>query len=194
MTESSFDDGGTSTQLRMDQRQFAQLMTTMADALRQTTTPLSTDQQAVALQFRLLRNGLGHFESASEAFDRALIRIDEVHHGGRIELVFHDPIPRAARSMVLVIGSRRVQRPLPGPRKYGLYGHALGGDLGQLAVELVELLDQFEVPVAAGVPSLVQGRPGDDYTESVLEVIAQESATGSDDLAKTRLTPKPSRS
>ena len=49
----------------MDQQQFTQLMASVAAALRQTTTPLTADQQTVALQFRLLRNGLGRFASAS---------------------------------------------------------------------------------------------------------------------------------
>ena len=156
------------TQVEMSSQQFSQLITTVAAALRQTSAPLTPDQQTVALQFRLLRNGLGRFSSASEAFDRALLRVDQVHEGGRSELVFHDPIPGDARTMVLVVDSRRVPQQLPSLREYGLHGHGLGDELVRV-VERVELLDQLGAPIAAGVPVqvTVQTSSGDPFLDAV---------------------------
>ena len=151
----------------LDSNQFAQLMTTVATALRQTTPPpptstaLTTDQQAVALQYRLLRNGLGRFSSVSEAFDRALIRMEQVQYQGWSELLFLDPIPAAARSMVLVVESERVPGELPGYLENGRRVYRVEGESDMKVIELVEFLDQFDVPIAAGVP--VQARPDSTY-------------------------------
>jgi hypothetical protein len=171
----------------MDQQQFAQLMTTVAAALRQTTAPLTAEQQAVALQFQLLRNGLGRFRSASEAFDRALIRVDQVQYPGGSELVFHDRIPRDARSMVLTVDSRRAPRELPASRDDGILWHRVDRDEVIRIVELVEFLDRFDVPIAAGVPLQVQGW-GEDR-----DPVSDVADRSSGDSLKGRTTQRPQK-
>lgn len=156
MTEQTAS-GAVSSPLRMDQQQFTQLMTSVAAAMRQTTTPLSREQQTVELQFRLLRNGLGRFASASEGPDRVLIRMDQIQYRGGSELVLHDPLPDGARSMVLTVDSSRAPRGLPETREDGICWHQVDSDQVTRVVELVEFLDQFDVPIAAGVPLQVQG-------------------------------------
>lgn len=155
MTDIASTDAA-SAGLSMNEQQFTQLITTVAAALRQTSAPLSADQQAVAFQFRLLRNGLGRFESASEKLDRALIRVDQIQYEGGSLLEFHDPIPPGARSMVLTVDSRRATDQLPASRDDGSYWHPVDSDQVTRVVELVEFLDQFDIPVAAGVPVQVQ--------------------------------------
>jgi hypothetical protein len=149
-----------STSAAMSERQFAQLMTTVATALHQPAAPLSTEQQQVALQFRLLRNGLGRFQSASESFDRALLRIEQIQHDDAIELVSRDPIPREAHSMILVIDSHRIRHERPGLPTDGRWHHMVGGV--REVVELVEFLDQFDVPIAAGIPVQIAGPSGEE--------------------------------
>lgn len=173
MTEFGMVDAASSAPA-MDKEQFAQLMTTVVAALRQTAAPLSPSQQTVALQFRLLRNGLGRFRSASEAFDRALIRIDQIRYQNWVELVIHDPIPPDARSMVLVIDSDRIRLTLPGYMGDGKYVHRFGGDSSTGLVELVEFLDQFEVAIAAGVPRQLQ----DSFQEEVPEQEISQTNAG----------------
>lgn len=152
----------------LDQDQFAELLTTVATtvatALRQppsrprTSTSLTKEQQAVALHYRLLRNGLGRFQTASEAPDHILVRVDQVQHYDSSELVFHDPLPRDARSMVLLIESQRETRPLDG----SVDQRRVGGD-----VDLVEFLDESDVVIAAGVPLQVLGDARNHYPERV---------------------------
>lgn len=180
------------TQVQMSPQQLSQLITTVAAALRQTTSPLTAEQQTVALQFRLLRNGLGRFSSVSEGFDQALIRVDQVHDGARSVLVFHDPIPDAARAMVLVVGSRRVAEQLPGVDGDGRHRHGLGGGLEQV-VERVELLDQLEVPIAVGVPRQlhVRDQVGDPFSEPVGVVVAQDPLEQPARYAKPRQSKTP---
>ncbi len=160
MTEYLATDVG-STRLGMNDRQFAELVTTVATALRQTSTPLDPDQQEVELRFRLLRSGLGNFYSASEGFDRALIRIDQVHYDGWIQLVIHDPIPDKTRWMVLFIGEERIYLDVPGASDDGRRHHRIEGDVADKVVDLVKFLDLAEVTLAVGIPVQIHGRYGD---------------------------------
>ena len=157
MTELS-STGSVAPQLSMDQQQFTQLMASVAAALRQTTTPLTADQQTVALQFRLLRNGLGRFASASESPDRVLIRMDQIQYPGGSDLVFRDPIPPDAVSMVLTVDSSRASGDLPATGDDGMFSYEVDRERETKVVELVEFLDKFDVPIAAGVPLQVQGQ------------------------------------
>ena len=156
----------------MDQDQFAELLTTVATtvatALRQpppppqTASSLTKEQQAVALHYRLLRNGLGRFQTASEAPDHILLRVDQVQHYDSSELVFHDPIPDDAAFMVLVVDSQRETRPLAGSVDRWRFGSDV-----QRVVELVEFLDESKTLIAAGVPLQVQGDARNRYPEPV---------------------------
>lgn len=154
------DSGSTSgatPQLIMTEGQLETLMSRLAGAFRQPPAPQSPGQQAVALQYRLLRNGLGRFQSASEAFDRALIRIDQFQHDeSSIDLVFLDPLPDDASSMVLLINSQRIPRGLPSSGRDGIRYAQIECDPATTVVQLVEFLDQSGVPIAAGVPVKIQ--------------------------------------
>jgi hypothetical protein len=106
-------------------------------------TPLNPDQQRVALQYRLIRNGLGNYGGRGDAGgDVALIRLTQTVMTGRIWLAFEDPLPVTAAQLVAYAGDP--------PKQI----HTIPISDPTVGVVRVDVLDRDGAPIAAGVPTL----------------------------------------
>jgi hypothetical protein len=118
-------------------------------------TPLDPNQQRVALQYRLIRNGLGNYGGHGDAGgDAALIRMTQTVMNGRIWLAFDDPLPATTARLVAYAGAPPKQIdsiPISDPTAAGVWVCEGRGVL--VPIVRVDLLDRGGAPIAAGVPT-----------------------------------------
>jgi hypothetical protein len=128
-----------------------ELAAAIVTAMRQ-PKQLSATQQRVELKFRLIRNGLGNFGGhGDDPGDRALIRMTQTraNKDGGCELELLDPLPARAR-VVLITPEHRggVERVRIGQKHHDPI------EVGFSPIARVDILDDFDVPIAAGIPAL----------------------------------------
>lgn len=119
--------------------------------------PLSPGQQQAALQYRLIRNGLGNYGGHGDAGgDVALIRMTQTLVFDRIRLTLQDALPRSASQLALYVGTppqlvETVKIIGPQTGSYWVCEHT--PDVKPIV--RVDVIDQVGAPVAAGVPTEV---------------------------------------
>jgi hypothetical protein len=144
------------------QDQVFAIATAIANALRQ-QDPLTPDQQRVALQYRMIRNGLGNYGGHGDAGnDVAVIRMTQTVVNRRVSrLTFEDPLPVNASQLTLYVRARDQKIVVtlksidPQNRSYVV----LDDPDDDERIERVDVLDRLGAPIAAGAPTVVtQGR------------------------------------
>jgi hypothetical protein len=119
--------------------------------------PLSREQHQAALQYRLIRNGLGNFGGHGDAGgDIALIRMTQTVTDDRIRLTFQDALPLASSELAVYAGTPpklvdTIKITRARADSYWVCEHT--AELKPIV--RVEVLDQGGAPIAAGVPSEV---------------------------------------
>lgn len=119
--------------------------------------PLSPGQQQAALQYRLIRNGLGNYGGHGDAGgDVALIRMTQTAADNRIRLTLQDTLPRSASQLAVYVGTppqlvEMLKVSGSQPNSYWV-GENTPEDR---PIVRVDVLDQAGAPIAAGVPTEV---------------------------------------
>jgi hypothetical protein len=137
----------------MSAQEFAKALATVLT----TQDPLSPGQQQAALQYRLIRNGLGNYGGHGDAGgDLALIRMTQTLLPDRVRLTLQDALPRAASQLALYAGIRPqlIETVWITGRRTGSYW-VCQNTLDVQPIVRVEVLDQAGAPIAAGVPTEV---------------------------------------
>jgi hypothetical protein len=115
--------------------------------------PLSTAQVQVALQYRLIRNGLGNYGGHGDAGgDVALIPMTQTVLHDRISLTFQAALPDSASkfqvyggTILKLLDTIEIDR---GKQSYWVCEHRAH----VLPIKRVVVVDQVGAPIAAGVP------------------------------------------
>jgi hypothetical protein len=133
----------------------AQDLANALSAVLRPQTPLDPGQQRVALQYRLIRNGLGNYGGHGDTGgDTALVRLNQTVVNGRIWLAFEDPLPFATARLVVYSGAppRQIDTiPISDPTVSGVWVWEGKGSLAPIV--RVDVLDRGGAPIAAGVPT-----------------------------------------
>ncbi len=133
----------------------AQELANALAAVLRPQAPLSSDQQRVVLQYRLIRNGLGNYGGHGDASgDIALIRLTQSVRHDHIWLAFKDPLPRTAARLEAYSDDSPEQIdtiPISNPKVRGVSVFEGKGALPSIV--RVVVLDPDGTPIAAGVPS-----------------------------------------